>query len=49
VRKQLKRKKRSCALCKPYKMGWAKRWKPREAEKLKRFERNARRGWYEEV
>jgi hypothetical protein len=49
MRKQLKRKKRSCALCKPQKMGWVNRWKPREVEKLKRFERNRRRGWYEKV
>ena len=49
MRKQLKRKKRSCALCKPYKVGWEKRWKPREAAKLKRFERAARRGEYDEV
>jgi hypothetical protein len=30
-------------------MGWEKRWKPREAAKLKRFERAARRGEYDEV
>ncbi len=49
MRKQLKRKKRSCALCKPHKVGWEKRWKPRDAERLKRFERCVRRGAYDEV
>jgi hypothetical protein len=49
MRKQLKRKKRSCALCKPHKVGWERRWKPREAEKLKRFERSIRRGEYDDV
>ena len=27
MRKQYKKKKRSCALCKPHKMGWENRWK----------------------
>ena len=49
MRKQLNRKKRSCALCKPQKMGWERRWKPREAAKLKRFERAILRGEYDEV
>jgi hypothetical protein len=49
MRKQLKRKKRSCALCKPHKVGWEKRWKPRDAAKLRRFEWGKRRGEYDEV
>lgn len=31
MRKAYKRKHRSCALCKPHKVGWDKRWKPKEA------------------
>ena len=30
MRKQYKKKLKSCALCKPHKMGWANRWKPKE-------------------
>jgi len=33
MRKAYKRKRRSCALCKPHKVGWSKRWKPKEAER----------------
>lgn len=39
MRKHLKRKNRSCALCKPHKMGWSSRWKPKELQKLKEFEK----------
>lgn len=39
ARKRLKRKRRSCALCKPHKMKGAVRWKPKELAALKRFER----------
>jgi hypothetical protein len=39
MRKQHKIKKRSCSMCKPHKMGWANRWKPKEQEALKRFEK----------
>jgi len=39
MRKRLKLKKRSCALCKPHKMHWATRWKPKELAALKEFER----------
>jgi hypothetical protein len=38
MRKRLKKKKRSCAMCKPHKMGGDNRWKPRDNEALKRFE-----------
>lgn len=38
MRKQFKIKKRSCALCKPNKIGWAKRWKDKELMLLKEFE-----------
>jgi hypothetical protein len=31
MRKAYKRKRRSCALCKPHKAGWGKRWKAKEA------------------
>ena len=30
MRKQYKNKKRSCAMCKPYKHGWSCRWKAKE-------------------
>lgn len=39
MRKQYKIKKRSCALCKPHKMGWDKRWKPKERQAYKDFKR----------
>ena len=39
MRKRLKKKKRSCAMCKPHKMAKAVRWKPDELDRLKRFER----------
>ena len=39
MRKRLKRKKRSCALCKPHKMGGANRWKAREFGEIKEFEK----------
>jgi hypothetical protein len=38
MRKRLKKKKHSCALCKPHKMGWGNRWKPKELVRLKEFE-----------
>ena len=42
MRKRLKRKKHSCAMCKAYKMGGENRWKPKEFEKLVRAEREIR-------
>jgi hypothetical protein len=39
MRKRLKNKKRSCKMCKPYKMGWDIRWKAKEHDALKRFEK----------
>ena len=39
MRKQYKRKRRSCALCRPQKMGWAKRWKPKDRAKIAEAER----------
>ena len=39
MRKRYKKKRRSCALCKPGKRGISKRWSPREEMLLKRFER----------
>jgi len=39
MRKRLKHKKRSCALCKPNKMGWDNRWGAKEFVLLKEFER----------
>jgi hypothetical protein len=42
MRKRLKRKKHSCAMCKSYKMGGENRWKPKEFEKLVRAEKEIR-------
>ncbi len=42
MRKNLKRKRRSCALCKPHKMGGAMRWAPRESFRLRLAEREMR-------
>jgi len=39
MRKRLKKKKRSCVLCKPHKTGWTNRWKAKEFAKIKEFER----------
>jgi hypothetical protein len=38
MRKRLKKKLRSCALCKPHKMGWDNRRKPREESLLREAE-----------
>ena len=38
MRKKYKKKKLSCKLCKPHKMGLQKRWKPKESALLKEFE-----------
>ena len=48
MRKRLKRKRRSCALCKPYKMGGENRWKPKEFARLKKAESEIRRASREE-
>ena len=42
MRKVYKRKRRSCALCKPHKMGWAKRWKAKEIGRLQAMEQEVR-------
>lgn len=42
MRKALKLKQRSCAMCKPFKMRGANRWKPRERMLLREFEREYR-------
>lgn len=46
MRKSLKRKLRSCALCKPHKMGGAQRWKNRDLQSLREAEKIARRATY---
>jgi hypothetical protein len=48
MRKQLKVKKRSCAMCKPYKVGWENRWKPKALAELKRAEAEIRQASREE-
>ena len=42
MRKQLKKKKRSCAMCKPYKMAKANRWTSKDKDSLKRDEEEIR-------
>ena len=39
MRKRLKKKKRSCAMCKPHKMHDANRWKLKDFDKIKRSEK----------
>jgi hypothetical protein len=42
MRKQFKDKARSCALCKPHKRGWDRRWKPRQRQALLEAEKEIR-------
>jgi hypothetical protein len=42
MRKQYKKKLRSCAMCKPHKMHGANRWKLKDLDKLKQFEKEIR-------
>lgn len=42
MRKRFKLKKRSCPMCKPYKMRWETRWDAKEFDKLKRAEKEIR-------
>ena len=44
MRKRYKKKARSCALCKPHKMHGANRWKKKELESLKIFEKELNKG-----
>lgn len=39
MRKRLKKKRKSCSLCKMHKMGASNRWNPKEEFRLKLFER----------
>jgi len=39
MRKNYKKKRRSCALCKPHKVGWDKRWTPKEVTRRMDMER----------
>ena len=39
MRKRFKKKRHSCALCKPYKMEKSCRWKDEEFEQMREFER----------
>lgn len=47
MRKRYRKKRRSCALCKPNKMAGSKRWKPRDEVLLKEFERRLNRGRFD--
>ena len=40
--KVYREKKRSCALCKPHKVGWVPMWKAKVLDKIKRMEREIR-------
>lgn len=42
MRKHFKLKARSCMMCKPHKMHRAVRWKPKELQELKRWEKEER-------
>jgi hypothetical protein len=42
MRKRYRKKRRSCGVCKPDKMGLSKRWTARQEMLLKEFEREAR-------
>lgn len=39
MRKRYKKKRRSCPLCKPHKLGLEKRWKNKDLARLEEFER----------
>ena len=53
MRKRLKLKRRSCKMCKPHKMGLARRWKNREESSRVEFEKQAEKikktGGYHEI
>lgn len=42
MRKNTKKKKRSCAMCKPHKMCGAHRWKPKDLQAMKIADREMR-------
>jgi len=42
MRKRLKKKRRSCSVCKPHKVGRTNRWKTREFEQMERDEEEMR-------
>ena len=44
MRKRYRHKRKSCALCKPHKRGFAARWRARELAAIARAEREAREG-----
>lgn len=49
MRKRAKKKRHSCAACKPHKMGWTgnwgNRWKTKEYKEMQRFEKDSMEGW----
>ena len=47
MRKRLKKKLHSCAMCKAHKMHGANRWKLKDLDSLKRFEREQASGFTE--
>jgi hypothetical protein len=47
VRKRYRKKRRSCAVCKPDKKGITKRWELRQEILLKDFERQRHRGRFD--
>jgi hypothetical protein len=47
MRKRLKKKLRSCKLCKPHKMHAANRWKLRDFDRLRRDEKECQEATYQ--
>ena len=47
-RKRYRKKRRSCAICKPDKRGLAVRWTPKDLALLRQYEKARDRGWVDE-
>ena len=47
MRKRFKKKKRSCAMCKPHKMGWDNRWKHKDRQRIEHDEEEILRAEYD--
>lgn len=48
MRKNYRRKRRSCALCKPHKVGWDSRWTAKEAALRKALDLERQRASHED-
>ncbi len=49
MRKNYKQKRRSCALCKPQKVGWESRWTTKESARRNAMELDIRRTSHEDL